>query len=59
VEFEWGSASSEAAFCRRGFDFAFASRIFSGHWIETIDARLDYGEMRGTAASQVETDVVV
>jgi uncharacterized DUF497 family protein len=41
VNFEWDSAKSEASFEARGFDFAYACRIFAGAWIATEDARID------------------
>lgn len=43
----------------RGFDFAYASRILSGGWIETPDTRLDYGEVRINAIGQVGPDILV
>jgi uncharacterized DUF497 family protein len=46
VEFDWDPAKSEATFRNRGFDFAYASRIFAGYRLETVDARADYGEVR-------------
>jgi uncharacterized protein len=58
VEFEWDPAKSEATYRIRGFDFAYASRIFSGDRIETIDTRTDYGEIRIEAIGQVGPDVL-
>jgi uncharacterized DUF497 family protein len=43
----------------RGFDFAYARRILSGGRIETIDVRLDYGEVRIKAIGQVGPDILV
>lgn len=59
MEFEWDPAKSEATFRLRGFDFAYASRVFSHDRIETPDTRLNYGELRITALGQVENDVLV
>jgi uncharacterized DUF497 family protein len=58
LEFEWDPAKSEATFLIRGFDFAYASRVFSGERIETIDAWTDYGEIRIEAIGQVGPDVL-
>ena len=59
MAFEWDPAKSEATFRVRGFDFAYASRVFSQDWIETPDARLDYGEIRRKAIGQVGPDILV
>jgi putative transcriptional regulator len=58
VEFEWDPAKSEATYRIRGLDFAYASRVFSGDRIETIDTRTDYGEIRIEAIGQVGPDVL-
>jgi uncharacterized DUF497 family protein len=44
--FEWDTAKSDATFQARGFDFAYASRIFAAAWIASEDTRTDYGETR-------------
>lgn len=44
--FEWDEAKSEANLVSRGFDFAYASRIFEGSTLELDDDRTDYGERR-------------
>jgi uncharacterized DUF497 family protein len=46
MEFEWDLAKSERTYALRGFDFPFASQIFAGICIETVDRRRDYGEER-------------
>jgi uncharacterized DUF497 family protein len=46
VEFEWDPAKSDATYYTRGFDFAYASRVFTADWIEVEDLRADYGETR-------------
>ena len=46
MEFVWDPAKSEANLQARGFDFAFASLIFSGPILEVEDTRRDYGERR-------------
>lgn len=59
MEFEWDSAKSEATYLRRGFDFAYASRIFANPWIAIEDTRVDYGETRLKALGQVGADILV
>lgn len=46
MEFSWDPAKSEENLRLRGFDFAFASLIFSGPTLEREDRRQDYGEPR-------------
>lgn len=58
MEFEWDPAKSEDTFRDRGFDFAYARRVFSGSRIETADARTDYGESRIRAIGQVGPDIL-
>ena len=58
MEFDWDPAKSEATFRNRGFDFAYASRIFAGYRLETIDARADYGEVRIRAIGRVGPDIL-
>ena len=42
--FEWDEAKSEANLESRGFDFAYAARIFEGPTLELDDDRAEYGE---------------
>jgi hypothetical protein len=58
VEFDWDPAKSGATLRERGFDFAYASRIFAGPRLEATDARTDYGEVRIRAIGQVGPDIV-
>jgi len=46
MEFSWDPAKNEENLRLRGFDFAFASLIFSGPTLEREDRRRDYGEKR-------------
>lgn len=46
MTFDWDPAKSDDNFARRGFDFAFASLIFAGTYVEADDTRQDYGEHR-------------
>ena len=55
MRFSWDPAKSDANFRRRGFDFAFAARIFDGATWEREDARRDYGERRILATGLVES----
>jgi uncharacterized DUF497 family protein len=52
MDFEWDAAKSDATFARRGVDFAFAAEIFAGFVIESVDARVEYGERRIRAIGQ-------
>jgi uncharacterized DUF497 family protein len=52
--FEWDEAKSERNLAERGFDFAFAARVFEGDTMEWEDARRDYGERRVVAVGRVE-----
>ncbi len=58
MEFEWDPDTSEATLRLRGFDFAYAARVFAGDRIETEDTRADYGETRVRAVGQVGPDVL-
>lgn len=44
--FSWDERKSEANLAERGFDFEFASAIFTGPTLERDDTRRDYGERR-------------
>ncbi len=46
MTFEWDSAKSTRNWQLRGFDFAFASLVFDGTYVEFDDTRRDYGERR-------------
>ena len=52
--FEWDDEKSRRNLDGRGFDFAFAARIFEGDTLEREDARRDYGERRVVAIGRVE-----
>jgi uncharacterized protein len=59
--FEWDEEKTAATLAARGFDFAFASRIFDGEVLRRPDLRRDYGEPRWVAIGEVagETLAVV
>lgn len=59
MDFEWAEEKSEANFCERGFDFAFAALIFEGPFIEAEDTRLDYGERRMVAIGAIDDIAIV
>jgi uncharacterized DUF497 family protein len=54
VRFVWDSPKSERNLAERGFDFDFASSIFSGPTLERIDTRQDYGEVRRIATGSAD-----
>jgi uncharacterized protein len=55
VRFEWDPSKSEANLASRGFDFAFAARIFERRTVEVDDRRKDYGERRIVAIGVVDS----
>ena len=60
MEFEWDDAKSNACFLRRGFDFAYALRVFlDPHRIVVEDRRWDYGEDRYCVLGMIEDRVYV
>ncbi len=52
VRFTWDPRKSARNLEERGFDFAFATAIFTGPTVERIDARRDYGEVRRIAVGR-------
>ncbi len=47
MEFEWDDNKSQQTFQDRGFDFGFATQVFSDPWgFREPDQRLPYGEDR-------------
>jgi uncharacterized DUF497 family protein len=56
--FKWDAAKSEATLAQRGFDFAFAARLFARDHIVREDLRNPYGERRYTATGEVEDRVI-
>lgn len=47
MDFEWDEAKSDACFAERGFDFAYAIRVFlDPDRVVELDERFDYGEPR-------------
>lgn len=58
MDFEWDEEKSQRNLEDRGFDFAFAARIFEGSTLEVIDDRRAYGEKRVRAIGVVEGHVL-
>jgi uncharacterized DUF497 family protein len=58
IVFEWDEAKSAANLKERGFDFAYAARIFERPTLESEDERADYGERRIRAIGRVGEDVL-
>ena len=55
MEFEWHDGKSEACFQNRGFDFSYATRVFSDrNRIIVQDRRRDYGEDRHQVLGMIE-----
>jgi uncharacterized DUF497 family protein len=57
--FEWDEVKSRRNLRERGFDFAFAARIFAGDVLEQEDTRQNYGERRIIALGEVEGKIFV
>jgi len=57
--FSWDRRKSEANLAERGFDFEFASAIFSGPTLEREDSRQDYGERRMVAIGAADGILLV
>ncbi len=45
MDFEWDRKKNARNIAERGIDFMWASGIFLGPIIESVDARRDYGEV--------------
>lgn len=60
MNFEWDEAKSEACHAERGFDFAYAVRVFldPDRLIEPDD-RFDYGEPRHRLLGRIEGRIFV
>jgi uncharacterized DUF497 family protein len=52
--FTWDEAKSQTCFAERGFDFAYAAKLWDGPVMEREDRRLNYGEIRIQATGQIE-----
>ncbi len=56
--FEWAEEKSERCYEERGFDFAYAARLFDGDFIEWEDRRRDWGEPRIISVGEVEARIL-
>ena len=53
--FEWDDTKSRSTFRARGFDFAYAARVFAdSRRLERLDSRNDYGEERRQTIDEVD-----
>jgi hypothetical protein len=60
MEFEWDQNKSEKCFIERGFDFAYAVRVFfDPDRVVQTDRRYDYGEKRYQLMGKIENRVFV
>jgi uncharacterized DUF497 family protein len=59
MEFEWDGAKSDRNLRERGFGLDYATLIFDGPTLETIDDRRAYGEIRVRAIGQVDQNILV
>lgn len=57
--FEFDPAKSNAVLELRGFDLAYARRMFPGYVLEREDTREDYGEPRFRVIGEVLQDILV
>ena len=57
VEFTWDPAKSDACYQDRGFDFEYGIRIFQGNYLERVDERLDYGEVRRQVIGYIDYEL--
>jgi uncharacterized protein len=60
MEFEWDESKSDACYNERGFDFAYAARVFCDpdRLVEQDDRR-SYGEERYQVIGQIESRLFV
>lgn len=55
MQFEWDETKSEACFAQRGFDFAYAMRVFLDPDRQLqADRRFDYGEPRYQVQGRID-----
>jgi uncharacterized protein len=60
MEFEWSQAKSETCLGERGFDFAYAVRVFlDPDRLVEPDTRFDYGEPRYRVLGRIEGRIFV
>jgi uncharacterized protein len=54
MEFDFDPSKSEKNLRERGYDFAFAARVFLGRTVEFQDVRRNYGEVRMIAIGDID-----
>ena len=54
MDFDWHDSKNEECLAERGFDFAYASRLFDGETVEFPDERENYGETRIIAFGHID-----
>ena len=54
MDFDFDPTKSDTNLAERGFDFAYASRVFEGRVVSFIDDRQDYGEVRVIAIGEID-----
>jgi uncharacterized DUF497 family protein len=57
-EYDWDDDKNDRTLNERGYDFAFASGIFDGIYLERRDTRKDYGEPRFVVFGQVDEAIL-
>lgn len=60
IEFEWDELKSNVCFQERGFDFAYAARVFfDPNRIMRLDTRQNYGEHRFQVMGEIDDRLFV
>ena len=54
MDFDFDPIKSDTNLAERGFDFAYATRVFEGRVVSFIDDRHDYGEVRVIAIGEID-----
>ena len=57
MDFDFDSIKSDKNLTERGFDFAYATRVFEGRVVSFVDDRHDYGEVRMVAIGEIDSRV--
>ena len=59
MKLSWNLIKREDTLQARGLDFADAHQAFNGPYLEQVDDRFDYGEMRSVRTGMVNGAVVI
>ncbi|WP_158808878.1 BrnT family toxin [Beijerinckia sp. L45] len=54
MDFDFDPIKSDRILAERGFDFAYATRVFEGRVVSFIDDRRGYGEVRMVAIGEID-----